>query len=376
LGFEAAPGLYIVEIAINDPWSKPVFPSMDANCLKTNLGKMAEESQYRNKLNPNVPIEAVELVLSGNQHLVDLENFHPATVIRQLFKAVDVLLSRANLDAVLTEGQFDFLSRALLLNFPAFIDFLLENRLSPRNLRKILIALLPEISEKDYYTGAEDIDENMLAYLWAEAPILAAIIDDLISGRDRWYTHTGWDPRWDSDSSSENSLEIVEIKDKWGPPNENIFAAPGPSFEGKTAEELNVIKQTVLAGTQETQRPLTSDGFARAGLDLCIKLTDPRSERRMENWRSKFGVSLDYDFSSRDPVIATYLKDLSPDTRVTTRWFGFFRELLLASLHLAKKTYLREKATVSLYEASEISEDLVDWSILLAIVITMKEHNG
>lgn len=375
-GFNAAPGPYIVEIAINDPWSKTDFPSMNTNCLKTNLGKMAEESQYRNSLDPNVPIQAVELVLSGNQHLVELENFHPETVIGQLFKAVDVLLSRADLDAVLTARQFPFLSEALLLNFPAFIEFLSENRLSPRNLRKILIALLPEISGNAYYTGAEDIDENMLEYLWAEAPIVAAIIDDLISGRDRWYTHTGWDPRWDSESSSENSLEIVEIKDQLGPPNKYKFAAPDPSLEGKTAEDINSIKQTFLAGTQEEQRPLTSAGFARAGLDLCIKLTDPRSERRMENWRSKFAGELQYDFSSRDPVIAAYLKDLSPDPTATKKWFGFFRELLLASLHLAKKTYLRPKATVSLYEASEISEDLVDWSILLAIAITMKEHNG
>ena len=184
------PGPYIAEIAITDEWTAPVRPvAGERGAVLTQIGTPGESHAHLAALDPSVPIEALELAVSGRARVWQLDAGCAARATDELRRSIVAASSTDALESVLP----DLLQLALSADglLPAMVADAGTEAWSPAVLSEVALAVLLQDPNRH-----ETVALSKLERLWNIAPAIAAVFDNVLDSEstDRWERFAGWVP--------------------------------------------------------------------------------------------------------------------------------------------------------------------------------------
>lgn len=347
--FEAPAGPYLVEVGIADDWVMSPRPDPEDNSVAdAQLGRLMDAATHLRHLDSSEPIVALELVLAGKVHKVNLDEVSFSPVFSYLCEAIGVLTQSQD-QFVITSEVFPVLMEIGFKDLGDFVSWLPsqgELSMSPTALRRFIVTILPEL-----LLCSDIAMDGSLDRVWEASVVAGAAIDpptaEASSSSDRWYRYTGWDP------SSNEPLETV------GPPDAMLAELP---------QDRLLQLATVLRLDQV--KPLRHGGFQEAAFELLAESWPERTALR--KWRSVHSGRDDARIRTSE-VIVGLLNSLESEV-TTPSWCGYFQDLVSCALHLTGQMETRSWATRALWEAESLSPNLVDWALLSAIVLRSENY--
>ena len=345
MAFEAPAGPYLVEVGIADDWIQPERPTgSEETVVRAELGRLMDAATHLRSLDVSSPIAALELIVAGKAYALDLDQVSLSAVFSPLCQTVAALTKSQDGLAEITGAVFPMLMEVGFRGSGDFAHWLPsegESSMSPADLRRFVISVLPEL-----LSFADLPEGRILDRVWETSVVAGAAIDppatEASSSSDRWYRFTGWDP------STGERLESA--------------ASPEVTLAELSQERLLRLA-TVLRPDQV--KPLLHGGYQEAAFELLAKSWPRREE--LHRWRSAHNGLNEHRVRSSD-IITIFLDRLAPEP-VAPTWCSFFQDLLCCALHLTGGLETRSWATGALWQADALSPSLVDWALLSAIVL-------
>ena len=205
------PGPYLAQIALRDDWTRPKRPASDStDVVKVIVGSPEDVNVRFLSLRPTVPLESLELVVSGhlNSTLVD------------------------------TGPLAEMLTDDLIWSLPQ------------DSLLKLALTLMP-------VSGRCMTDSNTMEMLWETGLVVAAVFDRELDDYStvRWKRFTGWLP--DDNGPKQPQQPVSEPLDRFEPDRLDALADALPpmgsmllEFGGYTIAALEMLKNTWPDRTQ------------------------------------------------------------------------------------------------------------------------------
>lgn len=350
MAFEAPAGPYLVEVGIADDWIQPERPTgSEEAVVRAEIGRLMDAATHLRSLDVSSPIAALELIVAGRAHALNLDQVSLSAVFSHLCQTVAALTKSQDGLAEITGEVFPVLMEVGFKESGDFARWLPsegESSMSPTDLRRFVISVLPEL-----LLFADLPEGRLLDRVWETSVVAGAAIDppttEASSSSDRWYRFTGWDP------STGEQLEST--------------ASPEVTLAELPQERLLMLA-TVLRPDQV--KPLLHGGYQEAAFELLAK-SWPRREA-LYGWRSAYSENNDHRVRSSD-IITAFLDRLAPEPAAPA-WCRFFQDLLCCALHLTSGLETRSWATGALWQANALSPALVDWALLSAIVLRSEHY--
>jgi hypothetical protein len=348
--FEAPAGPYLVEVGIADDWIQPERPTgSEETVVRAELGRFMDAATHLRSLDVSSPIAVLELTVAGGARALNLDQVSLSAVFGHLCQTVAALTKSQDGLAEITGEVFPVLMEVGFRESGDFAHWLPsegESSMSPTDLRRFVISVLPEL-----LLFADLPEGRLLDRVWETSVVAGAAIDppttEASSSSDRWYRFTGWDP------STGKQLEST--------------ASPEVTLAELPQERLLRLA-TVLRPDQV--KPLLHGGYQEAAFELLAKSWP--SHEMLRRWRSAHSGRDDYRVRSSD-IITAFLDGLAPELAAPA-WCRFFQDLLCCALHLISGLETRSWATGALWEADALSPGLVDWALLSAIVLRSEHY--
>tara|TARA_Y100001958_G_C21247265_1_gene578359 strand:+ start:102 stop:3428 length:3327 start_codon:yes stop_codon:yes gene_type:complete len=358
--FNAKPGPYLLEIAINDGFEVPVHPLKSSEELKKlsriTLGTEIEKRNHLEQLDPSFDNELLELI-SANVTTDLQKNLHTITDGWNNF----ITLLEIEISLIWEEkgpietNKVDLLGQ--LLTEKGNLERVIQNFAHSDNRlfnRRLLFLFLPEILNASLLENTDD-----LVVLWESFLPAAVTIENLKSPEDetffRWENYTGYfeggNDQEDKQESWEYKLETLE-----------------PYHLNLPNKQLHDLSDHFH---DDKKLPLTQEGWVNILLNFLIKFNENADvKNKIRLWRSSYSTFNDYKIRNKSKVREQYLLQLDRDGRLMEKWPSIFQDVFACALAL---TDSNRAAAIALTKADSIHKDLVDWAVILAVFVWSKE---
>lgn len=362
---ELQPGPYLAEVVVADEWSSPPRPSPNAASVRiVFIGSEVQRQKHLENLRLDVPLEALELAVSGVARSRRLDVTAAASAPDELVCALESVARLDDTDVNAANTLFDLVGLVVASNglLPRLASLLVE--LPPRVLHRLEMVLVAEAGGSCGLTGQD------LEMLWKTLPIVAAALDDPLlhvhgprdneiadASCERWERFTGWRPAPDADTVTGRIEPVTPPLDDFDP------------------ERLRELQQAL---PPSDSLPLQWGGWLDAAFEMLTRTWhDPGTpqgirmspDRELVNrWRSSYHAI--HQYTQRFSESQRVQHDLLKPEPGRPAWQNFSADILAAAFHLLDDTAGQAdmaKAANALCEASDIAPLLAMRNILLAL---------
>ena len=329
------PGPYLAQIALLDDWITPRRPSPDSeDTFEVIVGSSEDVGLQLRMLRPAIPLEALELVVSGHQPYIQMDS--QFTAIRsEMQRAIEMSCYYTN--STTTLGN---LIRAASTTDGLLAKMLIDNlvwSLPSEPCLRLALALM-------ILSVPCTADSDTLEMLWEAEPVIASVFDCTLDDdcSDRWKRFAGWIP--DSDGPEQPSQPVSQPLDRWGPDRLNALADALPPM-GSLSLEFG--------------------GYTLAALEMLRNTWPDRI--RLNRWMSTHNRVITYT-QRFSPEQHQQIDTLSPD-RHSSGWYKFPARLLTAAFKITDDLAAhaeRDAAILAILEAAKLAPLLTKRSLLVA----------
>ena len=366
---ELLPGPYLAEVVVADEWSSPPRPGPgQAGVCSLSVGSAVQQQIHLESLRVDVPVDALELAVSGVARSRRLDVAAAATATRELICALDAAARFDNTNGTAVTTLVDLVDLVLTSNglLPRLASSLVE--LPTEALRRLEIILVAEAN------SSRGLTDGDLEILWKTLPTAAAALDDPSQGSasgefagaslERWEHFSGWGPDPTAETVTGRILPVTPPLDDFNP------------------ERLRELQQAL---PPSDSLPLQWGGWKDAAFEMLERTWQNQRDshdvhgspdrERINRWRSSYHALHQYTqrFSTSQNAQYDLLK---PEPR-RPAWHNFSADILAAAFHLIDDTAGRAdltRAADALCDAAEIAPLLTTRNILLALGLKHVEN--
>ena len=330
------PGPYLAQIALLDDWTTPRRPSPDsADTVEVIVGSPEDVGLQLRTLRRTIPIEALELVVSGHQPLTQTDSHLITEVHSELQQSIEVSCYYTNSATTLSN-----LIQTASVTDGLLAKMLIEDlvwSLQPEPLLKLTLALM-------ILSVSCTADSDTLEMLWEAEPVIASVLDCTLDNDSstRWKRFAGWAP--DSNGPEQPSQPVSHPLDQWGPDRLNALADALPPMDSLSLE---------------------FGGYTLAALEMLRNTWPDRI--RLNRWMSAHSRVTTY-IQRLSSTQRQQINTLSPDEH-SSGWYKFPARLLTAAFKITDDSAAqaeRNAAVLAVLEAAKLAPLLTKRSLLVA----------